>query len=331
VKKERQMSDDVLVKYLLGEVSETEQSDVEQWIGENPANKNEFNNFRLIWEQSRSLLPLPAISTDEAWKKFQLGLHKQQPVPKKIVSLGRYNGLKAAAVLLLLAGTGLFTVLHNRTASNRMATADHPERPAVQAGQVQGAAGISQVKQEITGQKEVTPNNIPGTPPKKDKAPQASKESLAIKKKVKSTKTFAFKPTYTRTKINGFICNSTPYAFEICIIQSVKCKNTATKATSTCNVLEPDQSGKLRYEAIGKTRKNCRATIDEITITKISTGETIVLNSHSKPTTAQNFFNHITGKKKGDVFAGMFHCDGQDDKDDCGLTFDSNFGNLSLQ
>ena len=119
---------------------------------------------------------------------------------------------------------------------------------------------------------------------------------------------------------------------EICIIQSVKCKkNDQPTAVSTCSVLEPDQSGQLRYKAFDKIAKHCKATIEEITITKITTGETIVLNDHSTPTTAQNFFNHITGKKKGDVFAGMFHCDGNERIDDCGLTFNSSFGNLSLQ
>jgi len=96
-------------------------------------------------------------------------------------------------------------------------------------------------------------------------------------------------------------------------------------------VLEPDQSGKLHYTALNKISRHCKATIDEITITMISTGETIVLNDHSTPSTAQNFFNHITGKKKGEVYAGVFHSDCNNETDNCGLTFDSNYGNLILQ
>lgn len=134
---------------------------------------------------------------------------------------------------------------------------------------------------------------------------------------------------YDRTK--EFLCNNTPCPLEICIIQSVKCRNGEPIPVSTCSTLEPDQSGQLKYKAFNKIARNCKSTVQEIRITRVSTGETIVLDEHSSPSTAQDFFDYITGQKPGgDIVAGIFHSDCNNHSDDCGLTID-NLGNLILQ
>jgi len=57
-----QITDDLLVKYLLGEATSEEAQHVQQWIAADAANKKEFDNFSLIWNESKKLQP-PAVLT----------------------------------------------------------------------------------------------------------------------------------------------------------------------------------------------------------------------------------------------------------------------------
>ncbi len=322
--KESKISDELLVRYLLGEVSESEHTQVEKWIGESAANKNEFDTFRLIWDQSRNLAPAGNINENDAWARFKE--RTTQTSPKTITLPGRNNNLwlkVAAALLLLVGGTWLSFTLSKQ--ANSISTAQNN-----QFIKVNQPAPVNN-KTEVTLTKDTNKSIVAPVPdnPSAHEVKETTDRILAIARKDSKSN----KPAVTKHtgKSSEFICNSTPYSFEICIKQSVKCKNDQPEAISTCNVLEPDQSGRLHYKAFDKIAKNCKATIDEIRITELTTGQTIVLNDHSTPTTAQNFFNHITGKKKGDVLAGMLHSDCDDNIDNCTLAFDSNFGNLILQ
>ncbi len=129
----------------------------------------------------------------------------------------------------------------------------------------------------------------------------------------------------------GYICNGTPCPIQICISQTMKCKDKKPAAISTCSVLEPDQSGKLSYKAHDKVAKDCSLTVNEIEIKSITTGETIVLNAHSTPATAQEVFSYITGQKKGDVLAGVFRTDCDNHPNSSGIRIDNKFGDIILQ
>lgn len=74
---------------------------------------------------------------------------------------------------------------------------------------------------------------------------------------------------YKKKKI---VCNGTACPIEICIIQSAKCKDRKDAEISTCNTLEPDESGQLRYKTHDRSLANCTLTIEEIRITRLSTG-----------------------------------------------------------
>jgi hypothetical protein len=157
------------------------------------------------------------------------------------------------------------------------------------------------------------------------KEQKIAKVALKPKKFLKSNYQVTFN-SYKRTK--DFICNATPCPLEICIIQNIKCSDGGYTTESTCSMLEPDESGQLRYKAMDRITRNCEATIQEIRIRQVNTGETIVLNDDSK-TTAQDFFKYITGQKKGDILAGMFHTNCNNEADDCGLSID-NHGQLIM-
>ena len=97
-----QIDDNLIIKYLLGEASEDEQQNVQARLKESDEYKNYFNDFKLIWTQSRSLAVHSNLSEDDAWTKFkQRTEHAKNTSP---LHNNAYKWLKVAAVFLLLVG-----------------------------------------------------------------------------------------------------------------------------------------------------------------------------------------------------------------------------------
>ena len=65
------MTDDLLVKYLLGETSPEEAARVRTWIEADSANSRYYEHFALIWQQSRGLSDGSAADEEAAWQKFR--------------------------------------------------------------------------------------------------------------------------------------------------------------------------------------------------------------------------------------------------------------------
>ncbi len=323
MKKNGNIAEDLLVKYLLNETSEAEQKQVSQWIDASDANKTRFDHLRLVWEESGKIAATGTIDTDEAWARFKQRTNQpRRTLPAPVV----YRWAKIAAAVLLLAGGSLVAWF--------IANREEPKVQVVQ--QTQPAPANQQLSTKDTPKLEqvaVTPVVV--SQEKTANINNATRTQIVTHRAMAfNTKNKFLKHNYTpgifrydRTK--DFICNNTPCPIEICIKQTVKCPNGTTEDISTCSVLEPDESGQLRYKAFDRLKHSCSTTVEEITIKRVSTGETIVLNADSKPATAQEFFSYITGQKKGDITAGIFHTDCNNNKDDCGLTF--NNSNLILE
>ena len=96
------MTDELLVKFLLQETSILENSNVLEWLSKSPANKKYFNDFQLIWNESKKLEQDSTINEDEAWQRF-----KQRTALKKIPvrKLSYKYLLRIAAVFLLGTAT----------------------------------------------------------------------------------------------------------------------------------------------------------------------------------------------------------------------------------
>ncbi len=127
------------------------------------------------------------------------------------------------------------------------------------------------------------------------------------------------------------VCNNTACPIQVCITQIFKCNNFQSSEVTTCSTLEPDESGRLSYKAFNSMNRNCVSMIKEITIKMLATGETIVLDDHSAPVNAQDMFMYITGQKKGDIVAGVFHTNCDNDRREHGLRLDNVFGDLIFQ
>lgn len=108
------ITDDLLVKYLLEEASEAERTEVQQWVEQNADNKKYFEHFRLIWEHSKSLAAESTIDTNAAWQRFQHKVATNEQATKVIPLTGRLNTwVRIAAVLLVMLGAGLATYYYN--------------------------------------------------------------------------------------------------------------------------------------------------------------------------------------------------------------------------
>lgn len=98
------MNDDLLVKYLLGELSERETRDVEDWILATPENRRYFEHFKLIWEQSRELIPRRQVNEDLAWKRFQQRIGQQSSEKGIVKTMNRrFTWVRYVAAAMILA------------------------------------------------------------------------------------------------------------------------------------------------------------------------------------------------------------------------------------
>ena len=319
--------DELLVKYLLGEASESEMQQVQLWIDSSINNKKYYSELEQAWHKSKGVAVKSEINADEAWERFKL---RTQTRVISLTSNRRYNWLKIAALMLLFIGSGatLFLIHQNSSITEKIAAIPAPILKTVTLDNNKEVVKNEPVSTDNSNNKKQITEENSNAKKQIAKAEKPNKR-MKINEYKKSVASNIRKVENASNKTKGIICNGTPCPIEICITQTIKC-NGQPSTISTCSTLEPDQSGKLHYKTHDKIGKHCTMSIDEITIKTISTGETIVLNANSKPSTAQDFFKYITGQKKGGILAGVFHDNCNDDQD-CGLRFDNNFGDLILQ
>ena len=106
------MYDELLVKYLAGEATTVEVDAVLDWVAESPSNRKYFDDFRLIWDESKKLEGRTNTTADEAWGRFMNRVEREdKPVAgvdaksAKQIPLHGLSWVKAAAVLVVMAGT----------------------------------------------------------------------------------------------------------------------------------------------------------------------------------------------------------------------------------
>jgi len=312
------MSDDLLVNYLLGEASPTEAKLVEDWLAQSEANKKKLSDLKLIWDQSKYIAPATTVSVDDAWARFKLRT-QAEPLPQRSISLqpswGR--GLRAAAVLLLLAAGGYMTYVFQKKPAQEPIAAIEVQAPvqSIQADNI-----VAPITKEIIAPK-----------PKEEIKP-SSEAIVAVKDNVPVVQKNYLSSLGADCGAKEFICNGTPCPLEICIYQKSSCNRDQPYAISNCSILEPDQSGQLCYRAFDDDfYRNCAMTVEEVRIKRVSTGETIVLTKHSSPLTAQEFINYVTGEKEGDVIAGVFQEDCNNNYNEHGLRMDNSLGAIHFR
>ena len=128
--------DELLVRYLLGESSETEQLAVNQWLAVSPENQTHYEQLKAVWEESAGP-QANSPSEEEAWQRFQQRIHPEAGSKNKTIKLNRSRQVAAAAVLVLLASGLLWTIIFKPaapvvlTASGQVLTDTLPDNTIV--------------------------------------------------------------------------------------------------------------------------------------------------------------------------------------------------------
>jgi len=107
------VSDELLIKYLLGEADNDEVRQVELWLNASEENRLQFERFKKIWEESEALAARSTIDVDHAWSRFKERAQGSQPI-RKTISFTPRRWLHAAAILLVFI-TGGYLLYQNIT------------------------------------------------------------------------------------------------------------------------------------------------------------------------------------------------------------------------
>lgn len=99
------IDDDMLVKYLLGEVTPAEYLLVEEWISASAENRREYERFKLIWDESQQIAAGANVDEDAAYLRLHKRIHTTQPTAKpaariRPLKLSHWVGLAASVVLI---------------------------------------------------------------------------------------------------------------------------------------------------------------------------------------------------------------------------------------
>lgn len=107
------ITDDLLIRHLLGETSEAENDVVFAWIAEDEKNKKHFEQFVTIWQQSKQLNTKKEINVDAAWQKFKENTQDTKPAGKSIALPTRSNSwmrYAASFALLIVAAWAVYFI-----------------------------------------------------------------------------------------------------------------------------------------------------------------------------------------------------------------------------
>jgi ferric-dicitrate binding protein FerR (iron transport regulator) len=99
------IDDDLLVKYLLGEVTPAEYLLVENWISASTENRWEYERFKLIWDESRQIAAGANVDENAAYTRLHNRIHTNQSTvkhqaPVRRLKTSHWIGLAASVVLI---------------------------------------------------------------------------------------------------------------------------------------------------------------------------------------------------------------------------------------
>jgi transmembrane sensor len=99
------ITDDLLISYLLNEVSAEQVQLVDEWRTQDAENQRRFEQFRLIWESSKNFKADTGIDAYASLQKVKQRAAEAKEQRAKVVPIKKkYNWLKIAAAIFLVAG-----------------------------------------------------------------------------------------------------------------------------------------------------------------------------------------------------------------------------------
>ena len=109
------IDDDLLVKYLVGEATPAEVEAIQNWIAASPANRQEYDNFKLIWDESQHIASTKNLDEDAAYLRLQKRLNNTAPTapqPARVRKMKPSWWVGIAASLLLVCTVAWLTISH---------------------------------------------------------------------------------------------------------------------------------------------------------------------------------------------------------------------------
>jgi transmembrane sensor len=101
----QRMSEDILIKYLLGEGSPAEALEIEAWAAANSANAKKLEEVKIILETSKRLAQVSPLDEVEAWEKFKDKRAAAKNEPARVIPMSaNTNWLRIAAAIIFLIG-----------------------------------------------------------------------------------------------------------------------------------------------------------------------------------------------------------------------------------
>jgi ferric-dicitrate binding protein FerR (iron transport regulator) len=101
------ITDDLLVKYLLGEATAGERAQVEEWLAASEANQAYYVQLQQVWEHSKALASTKKVDEEAAWQRLRTRIHNGQGVAvvKPLRSAGWW---RIAALFIVVIGLAFF-------------------------------------------------------------------------------------------------------------------------------------------------------------------------------------------------------------------------------
>jgi transmembrane sensor len=103
----QRMSEELLIKYLLGEGSPNEALEIEAWAAASNANARKLEEVKIILETSKRLARVSPLDETEAWEKFKNKRASAKNEQARVVPIStNTNWLRIAAAVVVLIGGG---------------------------------------------------------------------------------------------------------------------------------------------------------------------------------------------------------------------------------
>lgn len=97
------ISDSLLIKYLAGEVSPSQETDILQWVKQNKKNQEYLQKLKSVYQEPPE--DIDNSHRDEDWKKVEIALESLNNEKSPVKRTPLWWGIRAAAVILLALGT----------------------------------------------------------------------------------------------------------------------------------------------------------------------------------------------------------------------------------
>ncbi|AYL98045.1 FecR domain-containing protein [Mucilaginibacter celer] len=107
------INDDLLVKYLVGEATPAEAEAIQNWLLADAANQQEYENFKLIWDQSQQIAGTRNVDEDAAFIRLQNRMNKEvASAPVRVRKMKPRYWVGIAASVLLVCTVAWLTISH---------------------------------------------------------------------------------------------------------------------------------------------------------------------------------------------------------------------------